>query len=112
LPDRLEVVGHRRERVRSSVEVAEHLRAVRLALVQVVEVEPELLSEVAELVVALVDELAAVLVDLTVREEAAPAPAAPTEPRRRLVQLGAIPGLGETICARQPGEAPADDNDG
>ena len=78
------------ERVRRSVEVPEHLGAVRLALEQVVEVETELVREVADRVVALVDELAAVLVDLAVREVAAAAPAASAEPRRRLVDLRSI----------------------
>ena len=112
LPDPLQIVGHLGERVRAPVEPAEDLGAVRLSLVQVVEVEPELLHEAPKLVVTLVDQLAAVLVDLTVGEEPAVAPAAPAEPCRRLVHLRAIAGLLQAIRARQAGEPGAHDDDG
>ena len=87
------------------------LGAVRLSLVQVVEVETELLHEAPKLVVTLVDQLAAVLVDLTVGEEPAVAPAAPAEACRRLVHLRAIAGLLQAIRARQAGEPGAHDDD-
>ena len=112
LPDLLQVVRHLGERVRRAVEVAEDLGAVRLSLVQVVEVEPELMHEAPELVVTLVDQLAAVLVDLAVGEEPAVAPAAPAEPCRRLVHLRAIARLLQAIRARQAGEPGAHHDDG
>ena len=112
LPDLLQVVGHLGERVRAPVEPAEDLGAVRLSLVQVVEVEPELLHEAPKLVVTLVDQLAAVLVDLAVGEEPAVAPAAPAEPCRRLVHLRAVARLLQAVRARQAGEPGADHDDG
>ena len=54
---------------------------------QVVEVEPELLGELADLRVALVDQLAAVLGDLPVGELAADRPAAAAQRSGGLVQL-------------------------
>ena len=59
-----------RERVRRAVEVVERLGSVDLGREQVVEVEPQLLRELADLGVALVDQLAAVLGDLALGEVA------------------------------------------
>ena len=77
LPDSLEVVRGLVERVGLPVEEIEVLRPVRLALEQVVRVEPELLDELAQLDVAGVDQLAAVLGDLPVGEGSADRPATP-----------------------------------
>ena len=111
LPDLFQVVRHRGERVRRAVEVADDLGAVRLALVQVVEVETELVDEAPELVVTLVDELAAVLVDLAVGEEPAAAPAPPAEARRRLVHLCAVARLLQAVRTGQAREPRAHHDD-
>ena len=66
---------------------AEQLGAVLLRLEQVVELEPEPLGELADVGVALVDQLAAVLADLAVGERAAQRPAAAADPVRGLVDL-------------------------
>jgi hypothetical protein len=55
LPDRLQVVGRLRERVGRPVEVVEVVGAIGLGGQQVVEVQAELLGELADLGVALVD---------------------------------------------------------
>ena len=72
LPDRLQVGAHLCAGVRGAVEERAGLRPRGLALDEVVEVEPELLGEMLRREVAAVDELAAVLVDLSLREGAAP----------------------------------------
>jgi hypothetical protein len=71
LPDPLQVFGRFDVGVGLAVEVVEGLGPVDLARQQVVEVEAELLGELADLGVALVDQLAAVLGDLapTVSEQ-------------------------------------------
>jgi hypothetical protein len=65
-PDRLQVVGGLRERVGRPVEVVEVVGAIGLGGQQVVEVQAQLLGELADLGVALVDQLPAVLGDLAV----------------------------------------------
>ena len=112
LPDLLQVVGRLGERVRLAVEVVEGLGPVDLGREQVVEVEPELLGELADLGVALVDQLAAVLGDLALGEVAPARPAAPAERGRR--PRRARPGVAgalEPVGAGQPGQAAADDDD-
>ena len=91
LPDRLQVVGRLRERVGRPVEVVEVLGAVGLGGQQVVEVQAQLLRELADLGVALVDQLAAVLGDLAVGERAAERPAASAEPVGGLVEVAGSP---------------------
>ena len=76
LPRGLDVVRHLGVAVRGAVEIADQLRPVLLGLEQVVELEAEPLCELADRGVALVDQLAAVLGDLTVGERAAERPAA------------------------------------
>jgi hypothetical protein len=65
-PDRLQVVGGLRERVGRPVEVVEVVGAIGLGGQQVVEVQAQLVGELADLGVALVDQLPAVLGDLAV----------------------------------------------
>jgi len=77
LPDGLQVVGGLLGRVGRPVEVVEVIGAVGLSGQQVVEVQAQLLGELADLGVALVDQLPAVLGDLAVGERAADRPAAP-----------------------------------
>ena len=57
-----------------------------------------------------VDELAAVLVELSVGERAAAGPAAPAESIGGLEDLGDVAGLPQPVGTRQPGEAGADDD--
>ena len=90
LPDLLQVVGRLGERVGLAVEVVERLGPVDLGRMQVVEVEPQLLRELAGLVVVLVDQLAAVLGDLALGEVSAARPAAAAEPVGGLVEVGPI----------------------
>src|SRR3954470_7843843 len=97
LPDPLQVVGHLRERVRLAEEVPELLRAVRLGGVEVVEREAELLRELLDLDVVVVDQLAAVLVDLAVGEITAPGVAATADPSRRLEDLCRIARLLQAV---------------
>ena len=78
---------------------------------QVVQVEAERLRELADRGVALVDELAAVLGDLTGGEVAAARPAAPTHPGARLVHRHLHAGRHELVRAREPGEPRTDDDD-
>ena len=66
---------------------------------------PSCLGELADLGVALVDQLAAVLGDLAVGEVTAPGPAAPAEPVGCLVDRRDVPGLLEPVGARQAGQA-------
>ena len=80
LPDRLEIGAHPCLGVPGVVEVPAGLRSRGLALAEVVEVEPELLGEVLRREMAAVDELAAVLVDLSLREDATPRPASAAKP--------------------------------
>ena len=68
LPRRLDVVRDLGVGVRRAVHVREQLGAVLLRPEQVVELEAELLREVADLAVPLVDQLAAALDDLAVGE--------------------------------------------
>ena len=89
----------------------EELGAVGLGAEQVVELETELLREVADRAVALVDQLAAVLGDLSVRERAAQRPAAASDPVGRLVDVGGVAGLLQAVRAGQAGEAGSDDDD-
>ncbi len=109
--DRLEVGDHLVERVRPAEEVAELLGALLLGLEQIVELEPELAREVADRAVAGVDELTAVLVDLTVGEVAATREAAPPDPARGLVDIRDQAGLPQPVGAGQAREAGADDGD-
>jgi hypothetical protein len=111
LPRRLDVVGHLLVAVRPAVEPAEELGPVLLGAEEVVELEPELLREVADLRVALVDQLAAVLDDLPLGEGAAEGPAAAADPIRRLVDLGLVAGLAEGVRGVEPGEPGPDDDD-
>jgi hypothetical protein len=111
LPGLLDVAGDLGVRVRLAVEVAEHLGAVQLRLEQVVQPEPELLGKVADGVVPLVDQLAAVLGDLPVRERSAERPAAAADSIRCLEDLRGIPGLLQPVGTRQPGETSADHDD-
>jgi hypothetical protein len=111
LPDRLQVVRHLRERVRPAEEVAELLGPVRLRGVEVVERQAELLRKLLESEMVRVDQLAAVLVDLVVREIAAAGPAAAAHPVGRLVDVGEYPGLLQAIGRSETGEAGPDDND-
>src|SRR5581483_9368658 len=92
-------------------EVAELVGGVRLRLREVVEVESELLRELLHLRVVVVDQLAAVLVQLAVGKVAATAPAPSADPPRGLVHLGGVPGLLEPVRARQAGEPGSDDDD-
>ena len=64
LVDAVEVVRRFAVRVRPAVEVVDRLRVIRLGAVEVVEPEAELLGELPNVRVALVDQLATVLVDL------------------------------------------------
>ena len=112
LPDRLQVVGHLRERVRLAEEVPELLGALGLRLQQVVERQPELLRELLDRDVVGVDQLAAALVDLAVGEVAAAGPAASADAVRALVDLCRIPRLLEAVGSGQPGETGADDDPG
>ena len=91
LPDLLQVVGRLHERVRLAVEVVERLGPVDLGREQVVEVEPQLLGELAGLGMALVDQLAAVLGDLPLGKVAPERPAAPAEPVGGLVESARCP---------------------
>jgi len=111
LPGLLDVVGHLLVGVRATVEVAEELGSVHLGTVEVVELEPELLREVANLVVTLVDELAAVLIDLIVEEEPATGPAASSDPVGSLVYLGEVARPLQPVRARETCEARTDDDD-
>jgi len=111
LPDLLEVVGDVVYRVRGAFEVAPEVGAVRLRAEEVVEREPQLVHEISDRVVTLVDQLAAVLGDLSVGEGAACAPAPSAQTVGRLVDLSRISGLFEAIRARQAREARADDDD-
>jgi len=101
----LQVVGHLLFRVGLAVEVAEQLGAVRLGREEVVEIEPELLDEMLELNVAVVDQLAAVLVDLAVYEVTSARPAAPARApasRRslRLVKLASASSSATSTAVR------------
>jgi hypothetical protein len=111
LPDHLQVIRQLRVGVRLAEEVAELLGAVRLRHIEVVEVQAELLGELLELDVRVVDQLAAVLVDLPVGEVAAACPAAPAHPARRLVDLGVEACLLQPIGGGEPGETCSDDGD-
>ena len=111
LPDLLQVVGRLRERVGGAVEVVEGLGAVGLGREQVVELEAELLGELADLRVALVDQLPAVLGDLALGEVVAQRPAAAAEPIGGLVEVGAVARLLQPVGAGEAGEAGADDHD-
>ena len=104
-PAGLDVVGRLRVRVPAAVEPIGRLGVVRLGLEQVVEAQPELLCKVADLAVALVDQLAAALGDLTAGEEVAQCPAAAADPRGRLVQLRDHSGLLQPIRRGQAGQA-------
>ena len=68
LVDGVEVDDELRVRVLRAVHVEKVLGAFRLRLEQIVEREPELLSQLAHGRVALVDELASVLRDLAIGE--------------------------------------------
>ena len=83
LPDRLQVVRHLGEGVRAPVEVAEQLGSGGLRLDEVVEVEAELVRQLLHGDVAVVDQLAAVLEDLTLGKDPTARVAAAPEPRRR-----------------------------
>jgi hypothetical protein len=106
LPDALEVVRRLIERVRLSVEEVEVLGPVGLAGEQVVGREPELLDELAQRLMAGVDQLPAVLGDLAVGEDAADAPAAAARAVRGLVELGGVPGLLEPVGRVRPASPP------
>ena len=80
LPDRLQVVRHLGERIRLSIEVAEHLGSGRLGLDEIIEIEAKLLGEMLDGEMAVVDQLAAMLVKLPVREH--PLPVQHRPPRR------------------------------
>ena len=94
-----------------AIEVVERLGSVDLGREQVVELEPQLLRELAGLGVALVDQLAAVLGDLPLGEVAAARPAAPAEPIGGLVEIGPVTSLLEPVGAGQAREAATDDDD-
>ena len=94
-----------------AVEVPEQLGAVGLGPQQVVELEAELVRQVADRVVTLVDELAAVLGDLPVGERAPDRPAAAADPVRRLVDLRRVPGLLQAVRARESRQPRPDDDD-
>jgi hypothetical protein len=110
LVDAVQVDGELRIGIRRSVEVEEVLGSFLLCLQQVVEVEPEPLCELADLRVSLVDQLAAVLGDLAAAGPVAVRPAAPADPRRRLVHLSGDACLLEPVGAGQSGESRADDD--
>src|SRR5207302_3963660 len=78
---------------------------------QVVEGEAELLDEVAQLGVALVDELAAVLGDLTAPARAVAEAASAHARRVRFVDLRVVARLLQPVGAREAREAGADDGD-
>ena len=111
LPGLLDVVGDLLERVRRAAEPGEELGAVGLGAEQVVELETELLREVADRVVSLVDQLATVLGELSVCERASQRPAAASDPVGRLVDVGGVAGLLQPVRAGQAGEAGSDDDD-
>ena len=110
LPDLLQVVGRRRERVGVAVEVVEGLGPVHFSRVQVVEAQPELLGELADLRVILVDQLAPVLGDLAVSEGAANRPAAPADTVGGIVDLRFVARLFELVGAGESGKPCADDD--
>ena len=111
LPDLLHGVGGLGEGLPRAVEVVERLGAVLLRREQVVEVEPELLGQLADLLVGLVDQLAAVLRDLSAVERAADGPAPPAEPGVALVDRRDHARLTEPVGASETGEAGAHDGD-
>jgi hypothetical protein len=111
LPDRLEVARRLREGVALTVEEEEVLGAVRLGGQEVVERQPQLVREMADLGVSLVDELPAVLGDLAVGEGAADRPAATAHAVGGLMHLGDVPGLLKAVGARQSREAGSHDDD-
>jgi hypothetical protein len=69
------------------------------------------MRKVADLVVALVDELSSMLVDLSFVEESASGPTTPAHPVGGFVHVGDVSGLLESVGARQPSEPRADDHD-
>jgi hypothetical protein len=95
-------------RIRRPVEEVGRLASVLLALDEVVELEAELLRELAQLRVPLVDQLTAVLADLPVGEHTPNRPAASADPVRRLVHCGDTSRLPESIRGRQSREPRAD----
>src|SRR3954451_21122052 len=111
LPDRLQVVGHLRERVAAVEEVAELLGAVRFRLEEVVELEAELGGELLHIDVAVVDEPASMLVDLGLREVAATAEAPSADPPGGFEDLRREAGLLQPVGGDEPGEPRADDDD-
>jgi hypothetical protein len=109
-PDRLQITRGLRERVLRTVEVVEVLGAVRLRGEEIGQVEAELLGELADLCMALVDQLAAVLGYLA-GEIGRAGPAAAADAAGRLMDLRTVARLLEPVSARQPGETGSDDND-
>src|SRR5262249_59524958 len=105
-----EVVSVRRDCV-GLAEVAELLRAVRLRLQEVVELQPELAHELLELEVAVVDQLAAVLVDLAFREVATAREAPAADPAGPFEDLRGEYRLLQPVGGDETGETGADDND-
>jgi hypothetical protein len=111
LPDLLHGVGGLGEGLPGAVEVVERLGPVLLRGEQVVEIEPQLLGQLADLGVVLVDQLAPVLCDLSVAEGAAERPATAAEPGVALVDGRDHARLLEPVGAGQAGKAGAHDGD-
>jgi hypothetical protein len=111
LPDVPQVERRLPDGIRRAVEVVGGLAPVQLSLEQVVELKPELLCKLADLGVTLVDELAAVLRDLALGEDAAERPATAADAVGALVNRGDAAGLLQTVGSCQPGQARADHDD-
>src|SRR6186713_1025875 len=87
-----------------SVEEVDRFGSVELALKEIVELEPELLSELPQRRVALIDELASMLADLAVEKHVPDRPAATAHAVRPLVDRGVDSSLLEPVGGGQTGE--------
>ena len=111
LPHTLEVVGDLGLRVERAVEARAHLGPVHLRAEEVVELEVELLREVPDRVVALIDQLTAVLGNLPVCERVANRPTSAADAAGGVEHLTDVAGSPQAIGAREACEAGAHDDD-
>ena len=111
LPDGLDVAGGLGVGVERTVEPVDRLGAGRLRRQQVVQREPEGLRELPDGGVPLVDQLTAVLGDLTLVEVPGDRPAAATDAVRRLDHRRAVARLTQLVGRAEAGQPGTDDDD-